>query len=239
MYRCSRLDCRKEWSCLHETFFANSKLPLHKSLFLAYHWLARSSHATICAIGSFSPGSVTKYFKYLRQLIADSLNEEDFLIGGPGIRVQLDECKLGKRKFNRGHRVEGTWVFGGVEITEQRKVFLKIVEKRDRETLHNIILRHVLPGSIVITDFWKGYLGIEEHGYTHLRVNHSETFVNPENGACTNNIEGTWYALKNLIPIRNRTKRCGDNLWEFIWRRKHEKDLWSGFLSCLREVIYK
>jgi hypothetical protein len=90
-----------------------------------------------------------------------------------------------------------------------------------------------------VTDFWRGYLGLEELGYTHLRVNHSQTFVDEESGACTNTIEGTWSALKQKIPVRNRTVVCCDNLWEFIWRRRHESDLWHGFLEALDKVEYE
>jgi hypothetical protein len=90
-----------------------------------------------------------------------------------------------------------------------------------------------------VTDFWRGYLGLEELGYTQLRVNHSEAFVDPVSGACTNTIEGTWSGLKRKIPIRNRTVNCDDNLWEFIWRRRHSFDLWVGFLDALDKVSYE
>ena len=49
-------------------------------------------------------------------------------------RVQIDESKFGKRKYNPGRRVEGQWVFGGIE-EESRKSFLVAVEKLDRATL--------------------------------------------------------------------------------------------------------
>ena len=35
--------------------------------------------------------------------------------GGPGKLVQIDESKVGQRKYHRGHVVEGQWVFGGIE----------------------------------------------------------------------------------------------------------------------------
>lgn len=239
VFRCTRFTCRKQWSCLRSTFFSQSKLPVHKILFLAYHWLAGATSNYLCTIGGFATNTVSNFTGHLRQLVADSLEEEDCLIGGEGIRVELDESKFGKRKYNRGHRVEGVWVFGGVEITEERKVFLSIVDKRDAYTLRCIILKYVRRGSIIVTDFWRGYLGLEDLGYIHHRVNHTKGFVDAESGACTNTIEGTWSGIKRKIPVRNRTLDCENNLWEFIWRRRHRYDLWGGFLESLDKVIYE
>ena len=50
-------------------------------------------------------------------------------LGGPGKAVEIDESKFGKRKFYRGHHVEGCRVFGGIE-RESGKVFMEIVEQR-------------------------------------------------------------------------------------------------------------
>jgi len=239
VYRCKNVSCRKEWSCLKGTFFAKSKLAVHKILFLSYHWLAGTTRDNLCLIGGFAKQTVTDFFRSLRELVADALDEEDIVIGGEGIRVELDESKFGKRKYNKGHHVEGVWVFGGVEHTDERKVFLRVVERRDAQTLRTVILKHVRQGSIVVTDFWRGYLGLEELGYVHLRVNHSETFVDAETGACTDSIVGTWAGVKRKIPVRNRTTCIEENLWEFIWRRRHSNDLWKGFLEALEEVIYE
>ena len=40
-------------------------------------------------------------------------------LGGPEKVVQIDESKIGKRKYHRGH-VEGQWVFGGIEQDYQK-----------------------------------------------------------------------------------------------------------------------
>jgi hypothetical protein len=50
-----------------------------------------------------------------------------------------------------------------VEITEE-KVFLSVVDKRDAFTFRCLILKYVRRGSIIVTDFWRGYLGFEELG---------------------------------------------------------------------------
>ena len=43
------------------------------------------------------------------------------MIGGNGIEVERNESKFSKRKYYRGHRVEGQWVFGGHEKYNKKK----------------------------------------------------------------------------------------------------------------------
>ena len=75
-------------------------------------------------------------------------------VGGVNKIVEIDESKFGKRKYHRGHRVEGQWVFGGVE-RDSGRCFLIPVEKRDKETLLNIIKEWIAPGTTIISDCWK------------------------------------------------------------------------------------
>lgn len=49
--------------------------------------------------------SVTVWTHYIRELLADSVGYKQVLIGGEGIVVEVDETKLEKRKYQRGHRV--------------------------------------------------------------------------------------------------------------------------------------
>ena len=104
-------------------------------------------------------------------------------IGGPD-RVQIDESKFGKRKYHRGHRVEGQWVFGGIEEGSQ-KSFLFAVDDRSEATLlpvanHTNIHRRGHNHNIRL---------LEKHSYKHLTVNHSKGFMNKD-GNYTNKIEG-------------------------------------------------
>ena len=69
------------------------------------------------------------------------------MISGPGVEVEIDESKFGKRKYNRGRVVDGHWVFGGIE-RGSGKCFLVEVEKRDAATLLPSISQHVRPGNI-------------------------------------------------------------------------------------------
>jgi hypothetical protein len=144
------------------------------------------------------------------------------------------KSKFGKRKYNRGHYVEGVWILGGVEKTPERKIFLMIVENRNSETLEEIIYTHVKLGSIIVTDGWAGYSKLSRLGYEHKVVNHSKTFVNKE-GFHTNNIEGTWNSVKNRITPRNRNANLiEDKLFEYIWRRKNNDDIWNALIEAMK-----
>jgi transposase-like protein len=198
-----------------------------------------------------SSHTVCDFNVHFRQLVADSLDQDDCVIGGPGVIVELDESKLAKRKYHRGHRVDGVWILGGIERTAERRVFIEKVECRDAETLLEVISRRILPGSIVYTDMWRAYSGITERlGLVHHVVNHSIEFVNiieteieddfiMVDKIHTNSIEATWCGLKLLIPKRNRTKNVEDHLWEYVWRKKNANNLWYSFTQALADVSYE
>ncbi len=75
--------------------------------------------------------------------------------------------------------MEGIWVIGGVEITPQRRMFAVSVQDRTADALRAIIQEHVLPGTIVRTDLWRGYRALHDFGMEHQTVNHTEHFVDP------------------------------------------------------------
>ena len=247
-WRCSLKNCRREISIFELTFFQNMKLKVNDFLELAYFWLVGVKSTNLIKITGHSSQTITKYCHYLRQMVADSLDFEDIIIGGEGVIVEIDESKFGKIKHNRGHSVNGAWVLGGVERTPERKMFLLEVPDRNAETLINIIKTYVKPGSIIITDCFKSYAKLNNF-YQHLTVNHSIEYVDSLTGAHTNTIEGTWGAIKYKISPRNRTSSINDEgvvtmdginefLGEFQWRRKNTKDLWAGFVSSLRIVSF-
>ena len=102
---------------------------------IGYLWLTGGSYTSICNQTGHSIATITDYLGHYRQLVAGSLDKDDCVIGGPGIIVEIDESKFGNRKYNRGHRVEGVWVVGGVERTKKRAMFVEVVSDRTAETL--------------------------------------------------------------------------------------------------------
>jgi transposase-like protein len=78
------------------------------------------------------------------------------------------------------------------------------VEARDSSTLLKVIEEKILPGTTIYSDCWKAYDCLQEHGYQHLKVNHSLNFVDPDTGAHTQHIECAWRYAKSQIPKYGR-----------------------------------
>lgn len=239
LYRCINRQCRKSISIFKDSFFAKNHIKCSDALLIGYFWLCKSTYTNIINITGHSSHTITNFMKYFRQLVINTLDNDETIIGGSDIIVEIDESKFGKRKYNQGHKVDGVWIVGGIERTSEKKCFVEIVSNRTAETLLEVISRHVMPGSIIYTDMWKGYQGIEKLNMTHSTVNHSQNFVDPNTGTHTNMIEGLWNGLKLRIPPRNRNKdTIEDHLFEFIWRRNNSNNLWDGFFHALKTTGY-
>jgi len=143
--------------------------------------------------------------------------------------------KFGKRKYHRGHHVEGQWVFHGIE-SDSRKCFLVAVEKRDEATLLPTIGKWIEPGTVIISDCWKAYCNLEKYGYKHFTVNHSKVFLNAA-GQSTNKIEGHWRQAKAKMPLFGVIKHYFSSyLAEFMWRyMNREEDFFKTFLQALKK----
>ena len=147
--------------------------------------------------------------------------ENSSKIGGPGDIIKIDKSASGGRKYNRGRLTKTRWVLGGI-CRRTKKCFLKVVDKRDANTLHSVILDNVEPGTTIVTDMWHGYNSLEQYGYTHLSVNHSLNFVCPRNSAVhTQTIESHWSKIKR--DMRRRVGRMSVStfqtyLIEYVWR---------------------
>ncbi|KAM8718703.1 hypothetical protein ACLKA7_001421 [Drosophila subpalustris] len=154
----------------------------------------------------WSRQSVIDFKSFLREVYIDwSITNSRPKLGGVGKVVEIDEAKVGKRKYNCGRVVEGQWLFGGIE-RESGDFFIVPVESRSTETLLSIIKERVADGSTIKSDCWRAYNCLESEGFVHQTVNHSKNFVDPETQAHTQNIERLWRDMKEGIKILGMKK---------------------------------
>ena len=90
------------------------------------------------------------WLNFIREVFIVNAVENSEKIGGPGKIVEIDESKFGKRKY-KGKRVEGEWVFGGVE-RESSACFMVIVPDRSADTLLRIIKENIVEGTTIYSD---------------------------------------------------------------------------------------
>lgn len=241
IYRCSNYKCRKSMSIFKNTFFSTCKYGIDKCMIFCYLYFLKLPSEGLKTTLKLSSKTVCDWAGFLRQLVGNSVNEIELQIGGDGVVVEIDETKLGKRKYHRGHYVEGVWVIVGIERTVEKKMFAIEVVSRDQATIEDVLRKYLCEGSIVHTDCWKAYFpACRNLGFQHKVVNHKKEFKNSVDGTHTNTVEGQNNALKILIKPRNRNrKNIKYYLLYFLWRRLHKKDIWGGFIKALKEVKYE
>ena len=171
---------------------------------LAYFWVYRTEQEFVKHELGISHTTIVNRYNFSREVCISILENFSQKIGGPGKIIEIDESKFGKRKFHKGRRVDGVWVFGGIE-RETKNCFFQCEPDRTANTLIAIIKEHVLPGTTIYSDCWKAYSPLNKEGFSHLTVNHSINFVDPETGTHTNTIESTWRALKKSLPKHGTT----------------------------------
>lgn len=242
LFICRNYKCEKSKSPFSGTIFNKKKLPINIQLHILYEFLKKSTGSSISSSLEIDKNTVSSYKKIFRTHMKNKqLVNKKTKIGGRNCIVEIDETKIGKRKNNKGHKVEGAWVIGGIERSrlknklpyENKKLCMCPILKRDSESIEKIISKYVKKGTTVYTDLWKGYKNINKLGYKHGTVNHSKYFKDPITKVHTNNIESLWNAVKQGIPIRNRNKKyIYLHLKEYQWRRRYkENNIWKEFLK--------
>ena len=240
-WRCSNKACGKKVSIRQGSWFFNSNLTLETIVLLTYFWVYRAEQEFVQHKLGISHTTIVDWYNFSREVCICILENFSQQIGGPGRIVEIDESKFGKRKFHKGRRVDGVWVFGGIE-RETKKCFFKCVADRTANTLVSIIKDHILPGTTIYSDCWKAYSSLNSEGFSHLTVNHSVNFVDPETGTHTNTIESTWRALKKSLPKHGTTKNLYDTYFaQYCVRKQFLIDAEDPFLEFLQLIkkVYK
>ena len=102
-------------SIRRDSWFEKSNLSLEEIVKLTYWWCRGLEQDVIRHGVNISEHTAVDWDSFCRQTCEVTLLEKEEKIGGPAKTVQIDESKFGKRKYHRGHKVEGQWVFGGIE----------------------------------------------------------------------------------------------------------------------------
>ena len=206
-------------------------------------------------LGGKNNMTICDWFSFCREVCDVWMETKSERIGGPGKIVEIDESYMaGRQKNGKGRKLgevqndpKCTWVFpwtlGAIERGTLRCFLERILGPRSREVLLPILMKWILPGTIVMSDKWAAYIDLDYHLEAcaqHMTVNHKENFVDPITGAHTQGIESLWHHLKyNFPPYSVQPHMLSLYLSKFVWMRhvkEYKLDPFLFFLQCAAEV---
>jgi transposase-like protein len=186
VYTCSECGCKKSWpvrkyayecaechnqsSVLSGTIFQDTHKPL--MLWFRAIWYITSQKNGASALGLqrvLGIGSYKTAWTWLHKLRRAMVRPDRDRLSG---QVEVDEAYIGAPEMGgkRGRGAEKKVLVGiAVEITEKTigRIRIGILEDASKKSLHSFIKESIEPGSIVVTDGWRGYNGLNTIGYEH------------------------------------------------------------------------
>jgi len=210
VYKCAgnKYKCKhtgKYFNVRTNTVFDNTKIPLLKWFMALYvfssHKKGISSHQLAKDIGV-----TQKSAWFLLHRLRYAFNHPAFkAITGNNI-IEIDETYMGgdeknkhfkkKVKGNQGRSTKTKTPVLGIK-ERNGNIIATVVEDTKGSTIQPIIKEHIESGSVISTDEWLGYNGLNKD-FAHIRVNHSaKEYVNLM--ASTNGVENFWSHLKRGV----------------------------------------
>lgn len=200
-FKCS--GCREQFTAKTGTIFEDTKIPLSKWFIAIYfvvcckkgvssHQLARDLNITQKSawfvLQRIRGGFQQDYDTPLEEMV----EVDETFVGGKNKNRHKDK----KVKNSQGRSFKDKTPVLGV-LQRDGKIKTIVVPDTKGSTIQPIIRKWVKPGSMLMTDEWHAYQGLNED-YAHFVVDHGRGQY-ASGIAYTNNVEGFWSWVKRAI----------------------------------------
>lgn len=194
LYEC--VACHYQYSVTTGTIFHDSHIPLTK-WFLAIYMICSAKKGVPATqlkrdleLGSY------KTAWYMGHRIRLAMQEDaNFCRKFSGI-VEVDETYIGgKTKGSHGRGTANKIPVVGIKERTSGLVQMQALQNVSAKSLAAFIRRRTKRATSVHTDEFASYTWLDSSEYVHRSVNHTETYVAPNN-VHTNGIENVWSLLK-------------------------------------------
>lgn len=229
LYKCAK--CRKQFTVTVGTVLHRSHISL-KQWVLTFHLLCSSKKGMSAlqlqrelGLGSYEAAW------FLAHRIREAMQEEPMRRLLQGV-VEVDETYVGGKPrkhtgaHKRGRGTKKSPVLGMVE--RQGEVVSQPVERVDGKTLKGAIQRTVSEDSVIMTDEWPSYRGLNKTHQAHQVINHGQGEYSV-NGVNVNTIESFWSLLKrgiygifHHVSKKHLSRYCAE--FSFRWNTRRLDD---------------
>ncbi len=211
-------DCRQRFSIKVGTIFEDSKLPL-RTWMLAVWFI--SSHKKGIASTQLAKdlGVTQKTAWFMMHRLRHAARTRSFNRPLRGM-VEADETFMGGSDHNRPVHKRGL---------KRKAVVMGLMERGGELRAHTIkrsglvsreVVRHVEPGSRLLTDEYGPYASVSEH-FIHETINHrSKEYARGD--VHVNGLEGFWsqlkrqiYGIHHWVSSKHLDRYVGESVWRF------------------------
>jgi len=170
-----------------------SRLSKGKRDHLLEHFVAGTTARAAAELVGVHRNTAASFYTRLRKVIAEEMEKASPVAG----EVEVDESYFGgARKGKRGRGAAGKVPVFGL-LKRGGRVYTVMIPNARTTTLLPIMERMILPDSIVYTDSFSSYDALDVSAFHHVRINHSERFVEERNHI--NGIENFWNQAKRHL----------------------------------------
>jgi transposase-like protein len=160
--------CRHQASVIAGTIFQDTHKPLRMWLRAVWHITSQKSGASAVSLQKeLGLGSYLTAWTWLHKLRRAMVRPSRDRLQG---RVEVDETIVGGEAKGPGRRIDDKFLIAiAAEEDKTRigRIRLELLPDATRVSLHRFIQASVEPGSIVHTDGFPAYVGLEPLGYQH------------------------------------------------------------------------
>jgi transposase len=254
---------RQSWTCtgcghhVHPTagtIFAKSSTSLHLWYFAVYMMTSTRCGVSAKMLEREIGVSYRTAWRMLNLIRNELMKDDGIPLSGD---VEADEASVDGKPRKQGPRRQialgpsrrseaaklrersRATVFAAVERGGRIKA--TVLPSRHGPHLQRQLVKWVQPESIIITDDWHAYSGLNRHFIDHSRINHSAGYY-VDGNTHTNTVEAFFGHLK---PSIRRTYRKVSHGWlqgylnEFVWRRNARYINAPMFKALLDEAIHE
>jgi transposase-like protein len=249
IWKCMNKECHRQFSVKVGTVMEDSPIKLDK--WLAAVWMITNAKNGISSCEIARALDITQksaWFLLHRIRLAMQTGTFNKLSG----TVEVDETFIGglskyMHKHVREAKITGPGGSGKAIVMgllerhgEGSTVRTKVIFDRSQETLQGEVRCHVEPGSEVMTDAHRSYLGLSDE-YVHQFVDHAEEYV--RGNVHTNGMENFWTLLKRGIKgtyVSVEPFHLFRYLDEqtFRFNKRHGKDA-DRFIQTMKQITGK